>query len=219
MKYLFFIILFFQILVSQGQKIFEVDSEERNNSIVIAKTAEKMISSGNYEGASKILESVLEKDPTFHPAYVNYYNAIRNLPQKTDKLIQALSSALEIFEEDDELAYYLGNIYQERKQFDKAIQAYSAAISFSKINGEDFPIVWAYHFNRGNCHLKIKKFDKAIVDYTYALKLSPENADVLTNRGTSYYQAKNSSKACEDWKAARRLGNKAVDKYLSNFCK
>lgn len=218
MKYLFFTILFFQVLFVQGQQIFDLDPEERDNSIVITKTAEEMISSGNYEGASKILESVLEKDPTFHPAYVNYYNAIRNIPQKTNKLIQALSYALEIFEEDDELAYYLGNIYQEQKQYDKAIQAYSAAIAYSKINGEDFPIVWAYHFNRGNCYLKTKQFEKAIVDYSYALKLSPDNSDILTNRGTSYYQAKNNSKACQDWNAAKRLGSKSVDKYISSFC-
>ncbi|MCH7412191.1 tetratricopeptide repeat protein [Belliella sp. R4-6] len=219
MKYVIAIVLFFQALGIQAQEVYEVDPEERNNSIVIAKTAQDMISKGNYETASKILEPVIEKDPTFHPAYVNYYNAIRNIPQKTDKLIEALKSAMEIFEEDDELAYYLGNIYQERKQYDAAIKAYSSAIAYSKINGEDFPIVWAYHFNRGNCHLKIKKFERAISDYDYALKLSPDNSDILTNRGTSHYQAKNAEKACEDWNAARRLGSKSVDRYLSSFCK
>ena len=219
MKYVFAIVLFFQFLGIQAQEVYEVDPEERNNSIVIAKTAQDMISKGNYETASKILEPVMDKDPTFHPAYVNYYNAIRNIPQKTDKLIEALKSAMEIFEEDDELAYYLGNIYQERKQYDDAIKAYSSAIAFSKINGEDFPIVWAYHFNRGNCNLKTKKFDRAISDYDYALKLSPDNSDVLTNRGTSHYQAKNTEKACEDWNEAKRLGNNTVVKYLNSFCK
>ncbi|MFD2036176.1 tetratricopeptide repeat protein [Belliella marina] len=221
MKYLFVFVcvLFFQVFATHAQEIYDVDPEERNNSIVIVETALDMISKGNYESAAKILEPVMEKDPTFHPAYVNYYNAIRNVPQKTDKLIEALNTALEIFEEDDELSYYLGNIYQERRQYEAAIKAYSAAIDYSKINGEDFPIVWAYHFNRGNCHLKTKQFDKAIADYTYALRLSPDNSDVLTNRGTSYYQAKNNTKACEDWNAARRLGNKSVDRYISSFCK
>ncbi|MCH7399481.1 tetratricopeptide repeat protein [Belliella sp. DSM 107340] len=219
MKYVFAIVVFFQFLGVQAQEVYEVDPEERNNSIVIAKTAQDMISKGNYETASKILEPVMDKDPTFHPAYVNYYNAIRNIPQKTDKLIEALKSAMEIFEEDDELAYYLGNIYQERKQYDDAIKAYSSAIAYSKINGEDFPIVWAYHFNRGNCHLKTKKFERAISDYDYALKLSPDNSDILTNRGTSHYQANNTVKACEDWKEAKRLGNNSVDKYLNSFCK
>lgn len=219
MKQLLLIIFFFQALTGRGQDVFDVDLEERNNSVLIINTAQKMISSGKYDKAANILESVLKKDPTFHAAYVNYYNAVRNLPQKTQNLIQSLTTALDIFVEDDELAYYLGNVYQAQKQYKRALDAYSAAISFSKINGEDFPIVWAYHFNRGNCHLKTKQFENAIVDYTYALKLSPDNTDILTNRGTSYYQAKNTNKACQDWNVARRLGSKSVDKYLSNFCK
>ncbi|AFL85481.1 putative enzyme of heme biosynthesis [Belliella baltica DSM 15883] len=218
MKYIFFTFLFFSSFWVIGQEIYELDAEERNNSIVVTKTAEDMISSGKYESAAKILETVFEKDPTFHPAYVNYYNAIRNIPQKTDKLIEALNYALDIFEEDDELAYYLGNIYQEQKEFEKAIKAYSSAIAYSKINGEDFPIVWAYHFNRGNCHLKTKQFENAIVDYTYALKLSPDNSDILTNRGISNYQANKKMEACEDWKESKRLGSNAVDRYISNFC-
>lgn len=202
-----------------SQELYEIDVEERNNSIVITGTASDMIAKGNYESAAKILESVLKNDPTFHPAYVAYYNAIRGNNFKTDELVEALKQGLEIFEEDDELAYYLGNMFQSERRFEEAIKAYSEAIAYSKINGEDYPIVWAYHFNRGNCHLKTAQYEKALVDYNYALELSPDNGDILTNRGTTLYQLKQKNKACQDWKEALNFGSKAAIDYVNRYCK
>ncbi len=212
----------FLILTSSmvwAQDVYEIDAEERNNSIVITGTANDMISKGSYENAAKILETVLKKDQTFHPAYVAYYNAIRGNSFKTEELIQALKDGLEIFREDDELAYYLGNILQGERRFIEAIDAYTKAIAYSKINGEDFPIVWAYHFNRGNCHLKTSSYKKAIVDYTNALNLSPDNGDIYTNRGTSYYQDGQKSKACKDWALAVQFDSKAAAGYLQKYCR
>jgi tetratricopeptide (TPR) repeat protein len=124
-----------------------------------------------------------------------------------------------IFEEDDEMAYYLGNILQRENRLIEAIAAYTDAIKYSKINGEEFELVWAYHFNRGNCYLKSNQHAKAIPDYDYALKLSPSNADVLTNRGFCHYKVGNNSAACEDWKEAKKFGNTQTEKYLQSFCK
>jgi tetratricopeptide (TPR) repeat protein len=90
---------------------------------------------------------------------------------------------LEIFEEDDEMSYYLGNILQRENRIAEAINAYSDAIAYSKINGEDYPLVWAYHFNRGNCFLKSNQFEKAIPDYTYAIGFSPDNPDISYQQG------------------------------------
>ncbi len=202
-----------------GQRVFEIDSEVRENSIIITRTAQDMISKQNYIRAADILEGVMRTDPSFHAAYVNYYNSAKNIPAKIPDLIQSLQKALEIFEQDDELAYYLGNIFQSEKRFPEAIKAYSEAIAFSKINGEDYPIVWAYHFNRGNCFLKTNQHLKAIPDYTYALQLSPDNPDILTNRGFSLLKTDQKQRACQDWVDAKNFGSKDTPRYLQTFCK
>jgi tetratricopeptide (TPR) repeat protein len=219
MKYYCLIIFSLITSFSTAQQIFDVDAEVRGNSIEINNTAVDMISKGNYESASRILEQVIEDDPSFHSAYLNFYRAGSQVDSKKEKVIQTLRAGLLIFEEDDEMAYYLGNILQKENRFPEAIKAYSDAIAYSKINGEEFELVWAYHFNRGNCYLKSDQHAKAITDYDYALKLSPLNADVLTNRGFCHYKLDNKKAACEDWTEAKRLGNKQTDKYLQSFCK
>lgn len=213
--------LFFLVVSAQSfsQKIFDVEGETRANSIEVNNAAITMISDGNYSTAFKVLAQVIEQDPSFHSAYMNLYRAGSNLPDKTDAVVETLRVGLTIFEEDDEMAYYLGNILQRANRLPEAIQAYSDAIAFSKKNGEDFPLVWAYHFNRGNCFLKTNQHSKAIPDYDYALKLSPDNADVLTNRGFCHYKVKDNASACADWRRALALGNEQTSKYLQLHCK
>ncbi|UJP67114.1 tetratricopeptide repeat protein [Mongoliitalea daihaiensis] len=217
-----FYCLWLSILINVGanaQQYFEIDAEERDNSIVISNTAIDMMNKGNYESAFRLLEKVIDSDPSFLFAYLNLYKAGSQLPAKTDQTVAVLRKGLTIFEENDELAYYLGNILQKNGRLQEAINAYSEAIAYSKINGEDYPLVWAYHFNRGNCYLKANQHAKAIPNYDYALKLNPKNADVLTNRGFCHYKTNQRSNACADWVLASSLGRKEADKYLESFCK
>lgn len=74
----------------QAQKIYDVDVEVRENSIVINNTALDMIEDERHASAVKILESVLEDDPSFHPAYLNYYRAGRNVDEKVEKVVNVL---------------------------------------------------------------------------------------------------------------------------------
>lgn len=220
MKSALFFLLFFLVCVpSFCQKIFDIDGEMRTNSVEINNAAVTMIKDGNHATAYKILLPVIEKDPSFHPAYMNLYRAGSNLPDKTEAVVEILRNGLTIFEEDDEMAYYLGNILQKANRIPEAIRAYSDAIAYSKENGEDFPLVWAYYFNRGNCYLKSNQFAKAIPDYDYALKLSPNHADVLTNRGFCYYKTDKMNAACADWRQAFNLGKSQTAKYIESYCK
>ena len=202
-----------------SQEIFDVDEDKRINSIEVNNKAVEMMQEGDYRTAFKILYPLIDKDPSFHAAYLNLYRAGSNLPDKSSEVVATLRRGLGIFLEDDEMSYYLGNILQKTGKIPEAILAYSDAIAFSKKNGEDFPLVWAYHFNRGNCYLKSEQHAKAIPDYDYALELSPDNADVLTNRGFCHYKTNNSKQACADWREALDLGNAQTSKYLASFCK
>lgn len=218
MKYILSLIGFMIFHFSQAQDVYEVDVVVRENSFVVNNTAVDMIANGNYLTAAKILEKVIEDDPTYHAAYLNFYRAGSQLEEKKEKVIDVLREGLQIFKEDDEMAYYLGNLLQRENRLEEAIEVYSEAIAYSKINGEDFPLVWAYHFNRGNCYLKTNQFKKAILDYNYALSLSPDNADVLTNRGYCHYKSNDPGSACNDWHTALNLGNSQTSRYIQSFC-
>lgn len=214
-----FLIFFMGHTSAFSQKVYDVELDVRENSVVINNTALELIEEEKHETAVRILESVLKDDPSFHPAYLNYYRAGKNLSEKTDRVVEVLKTGLKIFEEDDEMAYYLGNLFQKEKRYEEAIAAYTEAINYSKVNGEDFPLVWAYYFNRANCYLKTNQYKKSLPDYDYALTLSPGNYDVLTNRGYAFYKTDNSEAACEDWKNARQLGSKVTQKYLDSYCR
>lgn len=217
-NFIFLVLMLQSSIQAFSQKIFDVDGEVRNNSIVVTNTALDMIQKGNHASAARILEKVVEDDPTFHPAYLNFYRAGSQVPAYKEKVVQVLRAGLEIFEEDDELAYYLGNFFQKEKRLNEAVAAYSDAIRWSKINGEDFPLVWAYYFNRGNSYLKLLQFDKAIGDYKEALRLSPDHPDVLVNRGYCFYKTNQNAQACKDWSLAVQKGSKDAQRYLDLYC-
>ena len=217
-SYFYWFLIFLFPLSGYAQMIYDVDVQVRENSMVINKVAMDMIEEENYEKAANLMEKVIEDDPTFHAAYLNFYRAGSQVASKKDKVIQVLREGLKIFEEDDEMSYYLGNILQRENRLAEAIKAYSDAIAYSKVNGEDYPLVWAYHFNRGNCYLKSNQFTKAIPDYTYALDLSPDNPDIYTNRGFCFYKTDKKTEACLDWKEAVKFGSKSSNKYIQSFC-
>lgn len=217
-----FIIIFLFLAIgfkAAAQQEFEVNLEDREEAMALTEKGIKKIDAGNYPSAIKDLEKAIAIDSTFHPAYINLYTAYSQSDGNKANLIRLLKKGNSIFEEDDELTYYLGYVYYQNNQFPEAINEFTKAIRYSKINGEDFPLVYGYHFNRGNAYLKTKNFEKAITDYSYALKLNPSNPDILTNRGIANYQHNRKEEACRDWKRSMEEGGFTAEKYIKQFCK
>ncbi|WP_340198947.1 tetratricopeptide repeat protein [Ascidiimonas sp. W6] len=113
----------------------------------------------------------------------------------------------------------MGKVYQKEKKLDLAIEELSEAIRFGKINGEDYPIVYDYHSNRGACYLKKNMYSQALEDFNYALKLNDSNANIYANKGVALYKLKKVKAACESWQRALELGQKSVQNYIDNKCR
>jgi tetratricopeptide (TPR) repeat protein len=201
-----------------AQQEYVVNIEDREEAISLTEKGLRKIDAGNYPSAIIDLEKAIATDATFHPAYINLYKAYNQITGDKSRLLKIIEEGTNIFEEDDELTYYLGYLYYQKGEFPQAIREFTRAIGYSKINGEDFHLVYGYHFNRGNAYLKTKEFEKAIKDYSYALKLSPGNPDILTNRGIAKYQIKNSIEACKDWNKSVDEGGMTAQKYIKQFC-
>ncbi|MBT0810418.1 tetratricopeptide repeat protein [Litoribacter ruber] len=206
--------------VSFAQEVeIEVDAEDREKAIRLTDQGISQIERGNYPAAIRDIEDAISIDSTFHPAYINLYSAYINTQGDKSNLIKLLEKGNRVFREDDELTYYLGYVYYEKNELEKAIELFSEAIRYSKINGEDFPLVYAYHFNRGNAHLKLARYQKAVEDFSYALKLNPDHPDILVNKGISHYRLDQKSQACRDWRKSVEEGSDTATKYINQFCR
>lgn len=160
----------------------QVDVSAINKPIELLQEANKDIEDGNYTDAVQKLIAANRLNPNLREIYLSLNVACSHTNQLS-LLKEYLVKAKKIFEEDDELCYYLGNLYQNQKKYAEAVKEYTLAIEYSKKNGEDYELVYAYYLNRGNCYLKQNEFAKAIPDYTYSLKLNKDNGAIYANRG------------------------------------
>ncbi|OWB74744.1 hypothetical protein B5S31_g4562 [[Candida] boidinii] len=98
------------------------------------------------------------------------------LPDISDELIKSLSN-----EDIEKYALALkesGNRYFKSKEFNKAIEFYTAALK-CKID----PVFYA---NRSACYAALKNHEKTIEDTSLALKINPSYSKCLLRRATAY---------------------------------
>ena len=211
--------LFLILLLPIGKiTLGQVELKAINKPIDLLNDANNDIENGNYEQAVQKLIASIRLQPKIRDAYLSLNTACSHTNQ-TAILKSYLQKAKTIFEEDDEICYYLGNIYQNENNLAKAIQEYTLAIKYSKKNGEDYELVYAYYQNRASCYLKLNEFAKAIPDFNYALKLNQENETIYVNRGIAYYKTGKRTEACQDWRKASKLGNSSASVYLRKYCR
>jgi tetratricopeptide (TPR) repeat protein len=95
-----------------------------------------------------------------------------------------------------------GDVYQQNKEFDKAIADYNAAIEIDRDQIQAF-------IGRGVAHKRQKKYTLAIADYNEALKIDPENADA--NNAYAWLLATCPEQRIRDAKKALQLATKACE--------
>lgn len=206
--------LLFSGYIAQGQ----IDAQEINKPIELLNAANEAIGAGNYETAIQKLIAAARLNPNMREIYLSLNTACSYTNQEAI-LKQYLQKAKTIFQEDDEICYYLGNIYQNEKNYPKAIQEYSEAIKHANKNGEDYELVYAYYQNRASCYLKLNEFAKAVPDFNYALQLNDDNGATYANRGIAYYKTGKTTEACRDWRKAYTLGIRNVSPYINKYCR
>lgn len=216
MKQLFLIIILFLSI-----PIFcfsQIDYDNYTKAVELNNSALKEIKSNNHPKAISLLVDAIKLDSTLRNAYITLNQACVN---ENDQVILKvyLTKATTLFIDDDELFYYLGNLYRKENQLDSAINFYSKAIELSKINGEDYPIVYAYYLNRGICYLDKESYVQALQDFNYGITLNPKNAALYTNKGSLLYQLGNKNQACTQWQKAVYLGCKDAESYYDKYCK
>lgn len=110
-----------------------------------------------------------------------------------------------------EIHYFLANIEKREGRPKKAIEQLSRSIELGQR-------LFASYELRASIYFSQKNYQQAVLDYTQALAQKPGNMQVLTNRGTCYYNLNNKAAACADWQNAAKGGNQRAKQMLSQFC-
>ncbi len=215
---LIILIISFSIKHGIGQQTFSVSVADRNKAIQLTKDAILDIQHKDYnEALGKLLKSC-KIDSTFRETYIRIYQVGSLKHEKFDIIIAAINKGKRVFQEDDELFYYCGEIYRLDSKYNKAIIEYTEAMKYAKVNGEDYYLVPYYYLKRGNVYLKTEKYNLAIKDYNYLLFLDSNFKGGLTNRGIAFYKIGEKDKACNDWHKAIETGASDAMKYYQKHC-
>ena len=79
--------------------------------------------------------------------------------------------------------FKLGEIYHNKKDYDKAIKAFDEAISLLKVSSAEN---WYLYYSRGMSYERSNQWEKAEKDFLYALELSPKQPLVLNYLGYTW---------------------------------
>lgn len=202
-----------------SQKTYMVSVDDRNAAIELTQNAVLDINSKNYANAFIKLRESIEIDSVFRETYLRIYQVYALSHENVYETISTLEKGKRIFEQDDELFFYCGEIYRQNEMVEKAFYEYSKAIEYAKVNGEDYYLVPYYYLNRGNLLLTSEQFELAIKDYSYLIKLDSTSTSGLTNRGIAYYKLGINEKACDDWEIAAKYGFDKANEYYQKHCK
>ena len=210
-------ILSLLFLLTFNSLFAQVSIDDRNKAVTLINQANAEIKAENYSQAIIKLETSIKLDSTLRDAFTLLNQAYYKTSNRGSQ-IKYLKKAKSIYTDDDEFPYHLGKIYQKENKLKAAITEYDTAIKFSKVNGEDYEIVYDYYANRGICYLKQNLFTKAVADFDYAIKLNDMKGSIYTNRGIALFQMKKKEEACKSWERALELGQN-VEQYLRKYCK
>ncbi len=151
---------------------------------------------GDSRGAEILFLNALKLDPRVREAYMNLNSIYKE--HNMEAAIKIMETASSVFSDDDEVWYCLANGYYQQNHFEKAIEAYSNAIELSKVNGEDFGLVWSYYFNKANSLAKLNRNKDSIEFYSKAIEFNPKNPNIYFNRGMNYLMIKQKELARKD---------------------
>ena len=121
------------------------------------------------------------------------------LESRLDKLEESLKRLERLgFTTDAKTAFYRGNFYYEKQEYEAALEQYDWALTLKPDRSETLN-------NRALTYDHLERYDEALADYNRALDLKPDDPKILNNRGGLYYHLKHYEEALADVNHALQL--------------
>jgi len=166
---------------------------------------------GNYSTSQHLIQQYVLDNPLDHiGAYwlsVTYY-----MQGKLSKALEQLEDCYEI-NENYAPAYFLeGAIYDSRKQYSAAYEAFMAA------HEKDNTLMQAL-FEAGIVLIEMQRFTEAKATFqSLAVEPSEFQAQAYYYAGEACYYLRESDKACEYWNVAKTMGDHDASVNVARFC-
>lgn len=148
-------------------------------------------------------------------------------------------------DQDEEIYYYIGNIYSSLEEYNKSIEYYDKTIKLNpkyekaynnravsknaifKYDGAledikksfelntDKEYLYMYYYNLGLIKSNMGEHDEAIVNFNKSIELNNKYDNVYNNRGSTYLLLEKYDEAIKDFNKAIKLNNKFKWAYLN----
>jgi len=219
MKLFLLISLFYVQLYAFGQqqRSYQVSIDGSNKAIILQKQAKEKLDKGLTKESYPLIFNAISSDSSSHRSYELLFRASLTDQNYSDSILNHFIQGKQIFGLDDELCFYIAELYRYRKDYKKSISEYTDAIKLSSNFNTKSEQYIQYFAGRGYSYVKTNKFTDAISDYSVYLKDRPEDCAILINRGVCYQKKGNIDLAITDWKKAALLGNLTAKAYLKNI--
>jgi len=196
------------------EKTYIVDLEVRNKAIELTNLAGKKIENKEYQQATALLVKSIKTDSLLRQNFDLLYKSAISTNNNSDSILNIFVKSKRIFEEDDDICFYTGEIFRIKNDLKSAVNEYSQAIKLSsKIPEKSF--YYKYYFlQRATAGLKLKDYESAEKDFSIFIGLDPENTTALLNRGICYFGMGKKTEAKNDWLKAKELGSEVAASYL-----
>ena len=126
--------------------------------------------------------------------------------EQVEECKKMAEAALELDDLNSKGHNYLGNVYSELKEYEKAIEQYKKAINID-LNFRD------PYINLGNVYSDLKEYEKAIEQYKKAIEIDPKYPGSYNNLGLVYYDLKDCEKAIAQYTKAIETDPKYASAY------
>ena len=155
---------------------------------------------------------VIKTDPQFPNAYFNLglIYARKGEFEKTKEQVRVLES-LRQFKYAAMIINAAGSAYFEKKQYEKALEAFQKAI---KIDPEGAP---EYYNNLGSVLSALGRLDESIPNFLRAIRMAPSYPNPYFNLGVDYVSKGELGKAKEQLQILERLGQNDSVKTLTAY--
>jgi tetratricopeptide (TPR) repeat protein len=113
--------------------------------------------------------------------------------------------------------YYAGAINYEKGKYSEALKCYQNAVALNDQSTVKIDVENAT-FQIGVCFMKIESHYEAIRLFADIIKKDPMDYKAVLNRGISYANIKEYTKACDDFAEAAMMGNDRAIEFLERYC-
>lgn len=170
-----------QVRMAQGDYLFAKEDLDRAISVNKGHARSRGLLAQWFLEQKKPLEAIalankaLTLDNTCADAYLAKARYFVEIPKDMEKALAQVKLATLHAPKSPHTHYWKGRIFQERKQRDPAIRAYSECLKLD-------PYHWRAYCNRGTLHRLARRFNDALSDLNQAIYLQPKNDVVILQR-------------------------------------